>query len=96
MLENFIQNIHTYFQKNIVEYIHELYEHPIRLILWIIDITIVLYLIYKFIKSSKKTRAWQLIKGIALYLIITAISSLLNLRILNYILTFDSHVYLQS
>ncbi|MBE5806092.1 MAG: TIGR00159 family protein [Clostridiales bacterium] len=87
MLENFIQNIHTYFQKNIVEYIHELYEHPIRLILWIIDITIVLYLIYKFIKSSKKTRAWQLIKGIALYLIITAISSLLNLRILNYILT---------
>lgn len=87
MIENFMQNINTYFQKNIVEYIHELYQYPIKLVPLIVDIAIVVFLIYKFIKASKKTRLWQLLKGIALYVVITALSSLFHLTILNYILT---------
>lgn len=87
MLDNLIQNINTYFQHNIVDYVKELYQYPIKLIPVIIDLAIVIFLIYKFIKSSKKTRVWQLIKGIALYIILTALSSILHLRIINYILT---------
>lgn len=81
MFDNLIQNINTYFQQNVVEYVK---EYPIPVI---IDLAIVIFLIYKFIKSSKKTRVWQLIKGIALYIILTALSSILHLRIINYILT---------
>lgn len=87
MLDNLIQNINTYFQQNVVDYVKELYQYPIKLIPVIIDLAIVIFLIYKFIKSSKKTRVWQLIKGIALYIILTALSSILHLRIINYILT---------
>ena len=87
MLDNFIENINTYFQKNIVFYIQELYQYPIKLVPVIVDVAIVLFLIYKFIKTSKKTRVWQLLKGIILYVILTALSSVLHLRILNFILT---------
>lgn len=87
MIENLLNNINTYFQHNIVDYVQELYQYPIKLIPLTLDIAIVLFLIYKFIKASKKTRVWQLLKGIALYFVITALSSLLHLRILNFILT---------
>jgi len=86
MIENFIQNVNTYFQKNVVEYLEALHDYPIKLVPLIIDVAIVLFFIYKFIKASKKTRVWQLLKGIALYFIIVAVSELLHLRILNYIL----------
>lgn len=86
MINNFFQNLNTYFQKNIVGYVQELHEYPIKLVPLILDIVIVLYLIYKFIKATKKTRVWQLLKGIALYFVIVALSELLHLRILNYIL----------
>lgn len=87
MLDNFIENINAYFQKNVVFYINELYQYPIKLVPLIVDVLIVLYLLYKLIKSSKKTRVWQLLKGIILYVILTAVSSVLHLRILNFILT---------
>lgn len=87
MIDNFMQNINAYFQKNIVGYVQELYKYPIKLVPLIIDIAIVVFLIYKFIKASKKTRVWQLLKGIMLYFIVTALSSLLHLQILNFILT---------
>lgn len=87
MIENFIENINAYFQRNIVHYIQELYQYPIKLVPLVIDIAIVLFLAYKFIKASKKTRVWQLLKGIILYVILTALSSVLHLQILNFILT---------
>lgn len=87
MIDNFFNNLNTYFQRNIVGYIQQLYQYPIKLVPLIVDLVIVIFLIYKFIKASKKTRLWQLLKGITLYIIITALSSLLHLQILNYILT---------
>ena len=87
MIDNFMQNINTYLQKNIIEYVQELYQYPIKLIPLVLDVAIVVFLIYKFIKAAKKTRLWQLLKGIALYIVIAALSSLLHLRILNFILT---------
>ncbi|MBR1653402.1 MAG: diadenylate cyclase CdaA [Clostridia bacterium] len=66
---------------------HELYQYPIKLVPVIVDIAIVLFLVYKLIKASKKTRVWQLLKGIILYVVLTALSSILHLQILNFILT---------
>lgn len=87
MIENFIKNINTYFQEHIVGYIQILYQYPIKLVPLVLDIAIVVFLIYKLIKASKKTRVWQLLKGIALYMILTALSSILHLQIINFLLT---------
>ena len=62
-------------------------ESPINLILGIFDILIVLFLLYKGIKFFRKTRAWQLLKGIAILVAITLISGWIKLGILNAILT---------
>lgn len=53
----------------------------------ILDIIIVIFLLYCFVKIVKGSRAWQLIKGIAFLIIATWMSRLLNLNILNSILT---------
>ena len=87
MIENLMTSINTYFQKNIVENFSDYYQNPMKFIPLIIDIVIVIFLIYKFIKASKKTRVWQLLKGIVLYVILTALSAVMHLQILNYILT---------
>ena len=53
----------------------------------VLDIIIVLFLIYKAFGILKGTRAWQLLKGIVVLIIITFLSGYLKLTILNYILT---------
>ena len=71
----------------ILSYAEELYANPLKLIVLIIDITIVVLLLTKLFKIVKDSRAWQLLKGIALVVVIMALSSILGLNILNYILT---------
>ena len=53
----------------------------------VLDITIVLFLIYKAFGLLKGTRAWQLLKGIVILIVITYFSGYFRLTILNYILT---------
>ena len=60
---------------------------PWNIITLIIDIVIVLFLIVKVVKILKGSRAMQLIKGILFLIVITWLSSVFNLKILNYILT---------
>lgn len=74
-------------QNNILKYLEVLKESPLKLITLIIDLGLVIFLAVKLIQIVKETRAWQLLKGIAFLIIATALSSLLNLYILNYILT---------
>lgn len=62
-------------------------ESPWNIITLVIDIVIVLFLIVKVVQILKGSRAMQLIKGIIFLIIITWISFIFNLRILNYILT---------
>lgn len=71
-----------------VSYMTELSQTPFRLLSLILDIVIVGYIIYKFIKSARNSRVWQLLKGIILILIVTLLSDVLELKILNFILTF--------
>ena len=52
-----------------------------------LDLVIVLFILIKAITMLKKTRAWQLFKGIMIVILITLISGALNLTILNFILT---------
>lgn len=69
-------------------YMVELSQNPFRLITLILDLGIVGYLLYKFIRYARNSRVWQLLKGIILILIITALSDMLQLKILNFILNF--------
>ena len=73
--------------QDITNYLNMLKENPIKIIALVIDIVIVLFLAIKLIQIVRETRAWQLIKGIAFLIIITILSSVLELHILNYILT---------
>ena len=72
---------------NITDYINELKSNPWEIITLVLDLIVVIFLIYGFIKISRKSRVWQLIKGIAFLIIVTFLSGILKLRILNFILT---------
>ncbi len=53
----------------------------------IIDILVITYCIYRILDFLKETRAEQLIKGIGILLVLTAISDWLNLYTVNYLLS---------
>ena len=74
--------------QSFTSYMSELWQNPFKLITLILDLLIVIYLLYKFIVYAKNSRAWQLLKGIILILIITILSDVLQLKILNFILNF--------
>jgi len=63
------------------------FKEPLETLRSFIDISIVSYLIYKLIQLVKETRAWQLVKGIIVILIVAMLSELLKLRTLAYILS---------
>ena len=87
MVENIVEIMQKFYEQNVLAYIQTLQEYPVKLISLILDIVIVVFLAYQLLKIVKDSRAWQLVKGIALLILATALSSLLNLRILNYILS---------
>ena len=62
-------------------------HNPWNVLTLIIDVTIVVFLVIKVVNILKGSRAMQLVKGIIFLIIITCVSYILNLRILNYILT---------
>ena len=86
-----MQNITTmfsnFYENNILSYIKMYQQYPIKLIALIIDITLVIFLIYLFVRLVKGSRTWQLVKGITLLIVATWVSGLLGLSILHYILS---------
>ena len=87
MIINLGMNWENFYKDNILAYIKSLQANPFELITLIIDLALVIFLVYCFFRMVKGSRAWQLIKGIALLIVITWVSGLLNLKILNWILT---------
>lgn len=75
------------YQENILTYIQQYQQYPIKIVTLIIDILIVIFLAYHLLKIAKDSRAWQLVKGIAFLIIATWASEILNLNILNYLLS---------
>ena len=74
-------------RENILTYIQIYQQNPFKLITFLVDIAIVIFLFYNLLKIVKDSRAWQLVKGIAFLVIATWLSGILNLHILNYILS---------
>ena len=87
MINNVITILQNFYDQNILSYIRLWQEYPIKLVTVILDITIVIFLIYKLVRIVKDSRAWQLVKGIAILVIATGVSKILNLHILNYLLS---------
>lgn len=87
MIENFQNVFRNFYENNIVDYLELLHQYPIKLVMLILDLGIVIFLAYKLLQILKGTRAWQLLKGIVFLIIATAISGLLELNILNFILS---------
>ncbi len=81
------ETLENFYKTLVIGNINNLYASPLRVITTILDLVIVVFIIYKAFKMLKETRAWQLLKGIAVLIIITFLSGYLKLTILNYILT---------
>lgn len=79
--------INNFYEQNILSYIKLWQEYPIKLVSVILDVAIVIFLAYELLRIVKDSRAWQLVKGIALLVVATALSELFNFKILNYILS---------
>lgn len=86
-MESFKLDIKGFYQNNILGYIETLQNHPINLIMLIVDLAIVIFLLIQSFRMMKNTRMWQLIKGILFLIIATWLSGIFKLTILNYILT---------
>jgi len=87
MNSNIMTTVPNNLMNVITSYAQELYDNPLKLIILVIDITIVIMLLVKLFKIVKDSRAWQLLKGICIFIIAMGITSLLHLNILNYLLT---------
>ena len=86
MKDDIITGISDFYETNILARIMQMWEHPIDLILFLIDIAIVIFLAYKILKLTKDSRAWQVLKGIVLLLVVTWLSGVFKLTILHAIL----------
>ena len=73
--------------QKIFEYLKLLPQEPLKLITLILDLVIVIFLVVKLVGLIKETRALQLLKGIIFLILATIVSGILELNVLNYILT---------
>ena len=78
MVINLGMNWENFYRDNILTYIKSLQGNPFELITLIIDLAIVIFLVYCFFKIVRGSRSWQLIKGIALLVIATWISRIIQ------------------
>ena len=67
-------------KENILAYIRIYEQNPFKLITLIIDLVIVLFLAYNLLKIVKDSRAWQLVKGIALLVVATWLSRMAKFK----------------
>ena len=87
MLGKSFENLNQHF---IAEFILKFTSGDVGLFTYLttfLDLVIVLFILIKAVTMLKRTRAWQLFKGLIVIILITLISGALNLTILNFILT---------
>ena len=82
-----IESFGLFYETKVVGYFNMLAEYPIKIVALLIDLFLVGYLIFVFVKMLKGTSAMYLLKGIAFLIIATALSEFLSLHILHYILS---------
>ncbi len=86
-MNNIGEIINKLYEENILAYVQSLQQYPIKLVSLILDVGLVIFLGYELLKIVKDSRAWQLVKGIAFLIVATALSKVLNLYILNFVLS---------
>lgn len=86
-MDSILQAIQSFYETRVLGYINTLLAYPIKIVVLLVDCTIVGYILYKIIKLLKGTRAMQLIKGILVLVVATAVSEFLSLKILHYLLS---------
>lgn len=86
-MDAFLLNIDDKLWESFTGYVNDISENPFKLIILILDLLIVGYIGYKFVKSARNSRVWQLLKGIVLIILVTVLSRILEFRILNWFLT---------
>ena len=84
MIENLKTIIQNFYNQNILEYLNTLHQYPIKLVALIVDLTLVSFLAYYMFKIVKDSRAWQLVKGIALLVIVTWLSRMVKFKIIKF------------
>ena len=87
MIDGFGINMQKFYDDIIVGYLNAFSQNPMNLIILLIDIVIVLFLGVTIIRFAKNSRAWQLLKGIFFLIIANVLSYILQLRILNFLLS---------
>ena len=78
-----MEEIKLFWSNTISTYIN----NPWNIVTLVIDLLIVVLLLKEMVRILKGSRAMQLLKGIMFLILFTWFSSLLNLKILNYLLT---------
>ena len=86
MIDSFGISMQKFYDDIILGYITAFSQNPMSLLILLVDIIIVIFLATKIVKFAKDSRAWQLLKGICFLVIANALSYVLQLRILNFIL----------
>ena len=67
-------------KEKILQYLQIYQENPLNFIPLIIDLVIVIFLGYNLLKIVKDSRAWQLVKGIALLIMATWLSRMVEFK----------------
>lgn len=87
MIDGFGVSMQKFYDDIIVGYLNAFSQNPMNLLILAIDVIIVLFLAATIIKFAKNSRAWQLLKGITFLVIANVLSYILQLRILNFLLS---------
>ena len=82
-----LESINLFYETKVVGYFNMLAEYPIKIVALIVDLFLVGYLLFVFVRMLKGTRALSLLKGIAILVIAIALSDFFSLHILHYILS---------
>lgn len=72
---------------DLLEYYKNISGSPIQIILSLLDILLVLFVIYQIFRLSKGKRTFRVLKGILFIFVLTILSSIFRLHIINSILT---------
>ena len=87
MIDGFGISMQKFYDDIIVGYLNAFSQNPMNLLILAIDVIIVMFLAATIIKFAKNSRAWQLLKGIFFLVIANVLSYILQLRILNFLLS---------
>ena len=87
MIDGFGISMQKFYDDIIVGYLNAFSQNPMNLLILAIDVIIVMFLAATIIKFAKNSRAWQLLKGITFLIIANVLSYVLQLRILNFLLS---------